>query len=63
MPVIERNKPYEVVIEGDRFRFPTLREMAAFARSLERRGIEVRRCQMRTGASAVTFERSAWDAR
>jgi hypothetical protein len=50
---------YEVVIPGERFAFSTMRQMTGFARSLARRGYDVR-CQVRNGAAAATFKREAW---
>lgn len=50
---------YEVVMRGERFPFDTMRAMAAFARSLDRRGMDVR-CQVRCGANVAAFKREAW---
>jgi hypothetical protein len=50
---------YEVVAAGDVFPYPTLRQMAGFARSLDRRGYDVR-CQVRCGANIAAFKRDAW---
>jgi hypothetical protein len=62
MPIIE-HKPYEVMTHGERFPFPTFRQMSAFARELERKGHVVLRCQMREGASVARFKHKAWRTR
>jgi hypothetical protein len=51
---------YEVVDAGERFPFKTMRQMAAFARALDRRGHRVR-CQVRRGANIAAFKREAWE--